>query len=346
LQDASALTGHAATKASDSALSSYNSAVGQADSLAAGARLEVANAARIASATLATVGTDISRSSLHEVADDLGGPGTALSILGLEQQGVTWGKIVQAYNAVKTVDPDKLRAADPAEFAKFETLTKDLETGDMNGLKAQLAMKGNIMDNALGKAKDAAVPGSGESDAAGAADAADGGNALLDTLGKVGLGLALVGDVDTLFLNKDASGLDKGMAGANLAGIGAVEVGGQVAMAMELNAAADAIPIVGEVVIAGTAIYFAQEWARAHWDDIKHWSSDAVHGIEDAATWTNDQVNKVNAFVDHSLVTGGKDLVHLGDQAAHDIADAGSTVVHLGGNVAKTAVHDLNPMNW
>jgi uncharacterized protein YukE len=343
MQATTNLTGNAVTKATDAAQSAYTSAVGQADSLAAGARLEVANAARIAGATLATVGGDISKSSLHEVADELGGPGTALSILGLEQQGMSWAKIVQAYNAVKSVDPAKLKAADPEEFGKFETMTKDLEDGDMNGLRALIQMQDKVMVNALNGAKDAAVPGSG---AANAADAAEGGNTLLDTLGKVGLGLAVVGDVDTLFLNKDATGLDKGMAGANLAGIAAVEGGGEVAALVGLNAAADAIPIVGEVVIAGTAIYFAQEWARAHWDDIKQWSADAVHGIEDAGKWTETQLNNLNNLVDHTVTTGAKDLVHVGEQAGQDIANAGSTVVHLGGSVAKSAVHDLNPMNW
>ncbi len=346
MQATTNLTGNAVTKATDAAQSAYTSAVGQADALAASARLEVANAARIAGATLATVGGDVSRSSLHEVADELGGPGTALSVLGLEQQGMSWAKIVQAYNAVKSVDPAKLKAADPEEFEKFETMTKDLEDGDMTGLHQLIQMQDNVMNNALNGAKDAAVPGAGDSSAANAADAAEGGNSLLDTLGKVGLGLAVVGDVDTLFLNKDANGLDKGMAGANLAGIAAVEGGSEVAALVGLNAAADAIPIVGEVVIAGTAVYFAQEWARAHWDDIKNWSADAVNGIEDAGKWTETQLNNLNNLVDHTVTTGAKDLVHVGEQAGHDIASAGSTLVHVGGNLGKTAVHDLNPMNW
>jgi hypothetical protein len=216
----------------------------------------------------------------------------------------------------------------------------------MTGLHELIQMQDKVMTNALNGAKNAAVPGAGDSEAANAADAAEGGNSLLDTLGKVGLGLAVVGDVDTLFLNKDATGLDKGMAGANLAGIAAVEGGGEVAALVGLNAAADAIPIVGEVVIAGTAVYFAQEWARAHWDDIKHWSADAVNGIEDAGKWTETQLNNLNNLADHAVTTGAKDLVHVGEQAGHDIASAGSTVVHLGGSVAKSAAHDLNPMNW
>jgi uncharacterized protein YukE len=346
MQATTSLTGNAVTKATDAAQSAYTSAVGHADSLAASARVEVANAARIAGATLATVGGDISRSSLHEVADELGGPGTALSVLGLEQQGMSWAKIVQAYNAVKSVDPAKLKAADPAAFEKFEAMTKDLEDGDMNGLHKLIQLQDKVMDNALDGAKNAAVPGAGDNEAANAADLSEGGNSLLDTLGKVGFGLAIVGDVDTLFVNKDATGLDKGMAGANLAGIAAVEGGSQVAMLVGLNAAADAIPIVGEVVIAGTAIYFAQEWARAHWDDIKQWSADAVHGIEDAGKWTETQLNNLNDLVDHTITTGAKDLVHVGQQAADDIANAGSTVIHMGGSVAKTAVHDINPLNW
>jgi uncharacterized protein YukE len=346
VRDAENLAGKAATTAADDALSAYRRLSSSADAMAASARLEVANAARIASATLATVGSDVSRGSLHEVADNLGGPGTALSVLYLEQQGVSWGKVVQAYNAVKSVDPEKLRAADPAEYEKFETLVKDLETGDANGLVEQIKMKDSVMINALARAKNAAVPGAGDSTLSDTKVAAEDSNKLLDVLGRLGLGLAVVGDVDTLFLNKDATGLDKGMAGANLAGIGAVEFGSQAAFALELNAATDAIPIVGEVVIAGTAVYFAQEWARAHWGEIKQWSADAAHGIENAATWTNDKLNEFNTMVDHTLATGGKDLVHVGEQAANDIASAGSTALHIGGNVANGAVHDLNPMNW
>jgi uncharacterized protein YukE len=347
LRDAASLAHAAATKASDDALSAYNSAASRAGTLAATARHEVAVAARAAAAALAGVAGDVNRGSLHEVADALGGPGTALAVLGLEQQGVTWVKIEQAYKAVQGVDPAKFRAADPKEYQNFEDLTQDLDDGDMVGLKAYLTMQSTIapkiIGGALSEAKNAAVPGTG--DEPGLASEA-GGNALLDTLGKVGIGLAVVGDVDTLFLNKDATGLDKGMAGANLAGMGAVAVGGEAATALGINAATDWIPVVGEVVIAGTAIYFAQEWARAHWQDIKAWSADAAHGIEDAATWTNDQLNHVNTVIDHTLATGAKDLVHLGGEASRDIVNAGSTVVHFGDNVAKSAVHDLNPMNW
>jgi hypothetical protein len=56
---------------------------------------------------------------------------------------------------------------------------------------------------------------------------------------------------------------------------GAVDIGYAQGDPGELSA--------GEVIIAGTAVYFAQEWVRGHWQDIKNWTDDAGHFVGSTA---------------------------------------------------------------
>lgn len=67
------------------------------------------------------------------------------------------------------------------------------------------------------------------------------------------------------------------------------DAGGAQAAVVGVNAAADWVPVVGEVVIVGAAVYFAQERVRGRWNDIVQWNNDlnnAVdHGASDQYSW-------------------------------------------------------------
>ncbi|HUJ65032.1 MAG TPA: hypothetical protein VLX59_05825 [Acidimicrobiales bacterium] len=83
------------------------------------------------------------------------------------------------------------------------------------------------------------------------------------------------------------------MVGTDMAADAAVNAG-----IIGANAIGDEVPIVGEVIIAGTAVYFAQEWVRGHWQDIKDGSDDAGHFIGGLASGAFHEGEKLLSLVD------------------------------------------------
>jgi hypothetical protein len=168
---------------------------------------------------------------------------------------------------------------------------------------------------------------------------------VMDVLGKVGFPLALAGDALTL-ADGQATGLDKGLSAANLAGVGlaatGTEAGGAALALVGVNAVADWIPIVGEVVVAGTAAYLAGEWIYNHWGDITNWAGDAGHALATGYHDASQFVGNVTTDAQNLVNTGLHDAQHLASGAVHE----GEKVLSGAGSVAKSAVSDLNPLNW
>ena len=126
--------------------------------------------------------------------------------------------------------------------------------------------------------------------------------------------------------------IDKTMAGVNLAGIGLAATGtsvGEVALdVLGLETTALPIPVVGEVLVAGTALYFGAEWTVQHWDQIEQWESDVGHGLvagyhalEHADQWVNNQIDSGVNWAGHALASGaataGHDVESGLDSAGH-----------------------------
>jgi WXG100 family type VII secretion target len=324
--------GHAAQQAQQTVDNALSDATSRATTLFTHAETDVRNAARVAAAVLHGASDEVAGSSFHDLADTLGGPGTALALLGLEQQGWSWTKLYSVWNAARTSDLDKLARANPAEWRKVQQIADEFGEGDMRALAGKLKYESSTLDELFGESKAAAVPLGDVPAGAGAGT--------LDVLGKIGFGLAIVGDADTLFFNKDASGTDKAMAGANLGGIALAEGGESVAgVLLASDAAAAAVPVVGEVIIAGTAVYFATEWTVQHWDDIKRWSGDALHGIEHAGEWTSHELGAVNTWAQHTISDGATGALHTAEHIGSGLAHTVDSDL----NTAKHVLSDLNP---
>lgn len=72
------------------------------------------------------------------------------------------------------------------------------------------------------------------------------------------------GDVMTLIdpgvENKTEGNVLRGDAGANLAGLGAMEFGGVAAGALGLAATVGWVPVAGQIVVIGTGLFLAGDW--------------------------------------------------------------------------------------
>jgi len=227
--------------------------------------------------------------AFHKFLSLLGGPGTALGALGVLTQIRSADKMWGLLRDMGTGNWENLAKVDPAEYQKVLDVARQYGPDSSEALAAQLRYEAQVADEAWSGVISAAVP----------ANAVPSGTlaATFDVLGKVGLVTAVVGDVGTL-IDGRSSGLDKAMAGANLAGVGMVGAGTDAAATvLGANAVADWVPGVGEVVIAGTAVYFAQEWVRAHWGDIKRWASDGAHALESVGSDVAGGLEEAGSFV-------------------------------------------------
>lgn len=116
-------------------------------------------------------------------------------------------------------------------------------------------------------------------------------------LGKLAAGVGVLGDVMTL-INPGVENTTEGTtlrvaAGANIVGTGAV--------LLAANAAADWIPVAGQIVMVGTGLFLAGDYVYHHWDQIKNFVTDtAPRAIASAAKWTG-----------NALATGAKAVGHF-----------------------------------
>jgi len=307
----------------------------------------------------------------------LGAPGFLLTIAGLDKTLTGAGdtlRLLQVFQALRGSDFDKLVHLEQDSFAQAAKVAAEYGANSPQAIKAWL----NFESGALGDAAQEAADGIGQIDRAASA-----GDELgeLSLLSKVGMGLSVVGDLGTLSAfgdnwNHGALGKADDLASlANLGGVGMVaagtDAGGAALGLVGVNAVADWVPGVGEVVMGATALYLAGSWAAEHWSTIKHAGADVVHAVE----WVNSKETQLLEDAaqagEHVVIGLGHDAVatidaagslvrsgvataeHLGSEALHAGGTVVSTIGHGAAEVghdaldaAETARHYLNPLNW
>lgn len=145
---------------------------------------------------------------------------------------------------------------------------------------------------------------------------------VIGALGKFAAGLAVVGDVLTIIdpgvKNPVEGNALRGAAGLNIAGTGmafATTLGPLVG----INAVADWVPVVGEVVMVGTGLFLAGDYVYHHWDGIKH-------GLGTAYQATTHALGTAYHATTHALGTAASATGHALSSAGHAIGDAFSSV--------------------
>ncbi len=264
----------------------------------------------------------------------IGGPATALAAPGAYGQVAGWQSYAKFFRAFDRGDFAALARANPTEWAKVTTVADRYGADSMQALKAQL----EFLQSTSVDVSTAAAAGAAPIDALPGGALAD----TLDVLGKVALPLAVAGDVYTVVDGK-ATLLDRSLSGANLAGLGlaasGTETGGAALALIGINGVADWIPVVGEVVVVGTALYLGGEWVHNHWSDICRWSDDAGHFIS----------STTSAAVqggEHLVAAGYHDVQGVVTGGFNDAKSAVSTGLGDAKHLASGVVHDLNPLNW
>jgi len=149
-----------------------------------------------------------------------------------------------------------------------------------------------------------------EADAAGAfKNAAAGGLPDRGAIGVFGKAFAVLGvasDVMTIINpeleNKTEAKFVQGAAAANILGTGAAFGGAELAGLVGLNAAADWIPVAGEVVMVGTGLFLAGDYAYHHWDQISNFATNTVpNALGDAASWSGHKLSDAGHAVTHFI---------------------------------------------
>ncbi len=298
----------ALSSAEEGAGADLQAAYSAAASTCAHAAAEASRAAVACAHRLAAVAEHAKDTALHRFLDLLAGPGAALGTLGLTMQATEATRMWKLLRAFDAGDWATLAKADPKAYQQVLDVAATYGEDSGQAIAAQSRYIEAITGGRWSKLASAAVPLEGVPTEAVAGT--------LDVLGKAGLAVAVVGDIGTL-VDGRASGVDKVVAGANLAGTGmaATDMVAETAVGAVLlgtDAVAGWIPGVGEVLVAGTAVYFAQEWVRSHWGDITHWASDAGRGVTAGV-----------AELDHLQVEAAGDVLHAGeDVGRHVVAGA------------------------
>lgn len=312
----------ALAQAQGRAADTLNGAYTSAAAACAHASGDSTHAAQVCAAKLSQIAEDIKATSLHKFLDLMAGPGAVFGLLGVESQMQSGLKMWTVLSDMSKGNWTNLEKIDPAGYQKVLDAAAKYGPDSSQALAAQLEYEADIADSTFGDMAQAAT---------GIGKIPTGVSGALDVLGKVGLVLGVVSDVGML-ADGQATGLDKGMAAANLTGIGmaaaGTELGGTALGLLGVDAVAAAIPVAGEVIIAGTAIFFAAEWVHGHWGDITHWGDDVGHGL---STGYHAVVN----FGD-GAVSEGEHLVNAG---LHEAGGLAGGAVHAG----QTLLSDLNP---
>lgn len=292
-----------------------NSACDRAGVAAANACHDAQAAARVCAARLATVTEDLKATALHKFLDLMGGPGTMLGALGVTLQGNSAMRTWNVMEAINSSDLSALAKMYPKQWKAVEEAVASGGENSAEALRAKFQFEADVADEAWGDMANAATG----LNAVPAGKIATG----LDILGKVGVVAAVASDVLVL-ADGQSSGTDKAMAGVNLAGLGLAATGTSVGEAalgvVGIDAVAAPIPVVGEVLVAGTALYFGAEWTVQHWARIKQWGADVGHGLlagyhalGRADAWVNHQVDAGLSWAGHEVSSGV-------DAAGHSVA--------------------------
>lgn len=244
---------------------------------------DLEQAAREATGRIERLGEQLHDLTLHDVVDLLGAPNTMIELqtVGLITAGTAKG--VKVFRALRGGDFAELERASAAGFGRVEAAVAAYGEDSLQALRAWYTWQGDTLPVAM-KDVGHAIDAMGE--------VPRGAAGILDVIGKVGLPLAALGDVLTI-ADGESSALDRGLSVANLGGIGAAALGtetaGTMAAIIGINAAADWVPVVGEVVIGVTAAYLAGEWAYAHRQEIVDAAKTVGRDISGAVTWVNEQ---------------------------------------------------------
>ena len=293
----------ALSQAEGRAADSLNSAYTSASTASAHACTDATHAAQVCAAKLSQVAADVKDTALHKFLDLMGGPGSVLGALGVTMQvksGLTTWNLLRAAGSG---DWAALGRENPKAYQTLLDVVAKYTANSPEATKALVQFEDTVLTGSFGDMVDAAVPVSRvPSGMAGA----------VDVLGKLGFVASVGADVLTL-ADGQSTGMQKTMSVVNLGGV-AMAAGGITVDAAAgttvltalgaTDAVALGVPVVGEVVIAGTAVYFAYDWASSHWTQITNWADDAGHGLSTA-------YHAVVGFGD-GVVDGGEHLVSAG----------------------------------
>lgn len=324
-----------AREVTDRAATSLNDSLQRATTEAYHAVGDARLAARRCAAKLSQISADLRDTALHKFLDMMGGPGTVFGALGVTFQGKSALMLWNTLRAMDTGDFARLAKLYPKQYGEIvESAVSKYGTGSMEALEAQYRFEESVAEDAFGELS-SATTGLNALPAGKLAGA-------LDVLGKVGVVTAVAADVATVFFDGQAKPQDKAVAGLNLAGLGMAAMGneavaGVVSELLTVDVATSWVPGVGEVLVAGTAVYMGAEWIQSHWTDIEHWASAVGSGL---ATGYH--------AVAHAVDWAGQEIQH-GEQAVQaGLDDANNWVVHNipGAGTAEHVVSDLDPLNW
>lgn len=277
-------------------------------------------------------GSEQEATSLYELADRINGKlgflVSPLATAAAVREGQVWTQALQTFSRAPVRElPDLLRelwapvseaglAYDRGEIT-LEELSATAATRQ-SAIDAAVGMSGRIAPGKAGLLRTGGIPEGGWLDMAGRGFAAAG--VLSDglTLWNPGTKNAAEGDVN------------RAAAAANILGTG-MAFAPAAAGLMGAELTVGWIPVAGQVIMAGTALYLAEDWAYHNWGTIEHSASATEHFVAHAAT---DYYDAQKAEV-LGTVHG---LEHLGSGAVHP----GKSLLHGGESVAK----HLNPFSW
>lgn len=126
----------------------------------------------------------------------------------------------------------------------------------------------------------------------------------LGAAGKLLGGLGVLSDVLTIVNpgveNKTEATALQWTAGANIAGTAATFAPGMAGL-VGINAVADWIPVAGQVVMIGTGLFLAGDWAYHHFAWFKNGCDAVGHAVSTAATKTWDGIKSVGSSIGHGI---------------------------------------------
>ncbi len=302
--------------------STLNDAYNRAAGAAAHACADATHAAQVCAAKLSQIAEDVKATGLHKFLDLMAGPGALLGMLGVQSEMQSGLKLWNVLSDMREGDWRALEKVDPSAYSDVVQAVSRYGPDSMEALAAQLTYEEDLASRAFGDLAQSAT---------GIGDVPSGFAGVMDVVGKVALPLGVATDIGIL-VDGQSTGLDKGMAAANLGGIAAAvtgtELGGTAFALIGVDSVAAAIPVAGEVIIAGTALFFAGEFVYQHWDTITQWAGDVGH-------FTAGVDHDADQLVNRGLAEGQ----HLVSAGLHDAASFGKSALNTGEHL----LSDLNP---
>ena len=259
---------------------------------------------------------------IKEFADELNVPA---SVIAAAAQVMGWKKLMDVGDALKTGDPDVIaKALDPETLENIEKL-QDADPGSYASVKSWFQAQEDLGADAAHEAASAAAPldSLGE-DASLFAKGSD-------LLGKVAAPLAVGADLYSVFnVSGDEATSDRIVSGVQLGGLGlaaaGTEVGGAALGLLGVDAVAAPIPVVGEVVVAGTALYMGGKFLYDNSQTIHDGVDAAAGGVWDATKWTGNELANVGSDIGNAASSVGNDLGHAASSVGSTISGGAKSV--------------------